>query len=74
MYKPKDRILRVKALEQFLGWKMKPGQRLLAAVNKVRHLAARIPKLGGDIQLEDTLIVTLLRGLCQPIKPSSKLL
>lgn len=62
-YEQKDRVLRVKSLDQFLTWKMKSDQRILAAVNEVRHLAGRIPELGGDPPSEETMIVVLLKGL-----------
>jgi hypothetical protein len=62
-YEQKDRVLRVKSLDQFLSWRMKSDQRILAAVNEVRHLAGRIPELGGDPPSEDMMIVILLKGL-----------
>jgi hypothetical protein len=42
---------------------MKSDQRILAAVNEVRHLAGRIPELGGDPPSKDMMIVILLKGL-----------
>ncbi|KAL4766902.1 hypothetical protein BDW60DRAFT_212482 [Aspergillus nidulans var. acristatus] len=40
-----------------------PDQKILAAVNEVRHLAGRIPELGGDPPSEEMMIVVLLKGL-----------
>lgn len=62
-YERTDRVLRVKSLDQFLSWRMKPDQKILAAVNEVRHLAGRIPELGGDPPSEEMMIVVLLKGL-----------
>jgi len=62
-YEQKDRVLRVKALDQFLSWKMKSDQKVLVAINEVRYLASRIPELGGDPPSEETMIVILLKGL-----------
>ncbi|KAL4982104.1 hypothetical protein BDW68DRAFT_182872 [Aspergillus falconensis] len=42
---------------------MKLDQKILAAVNEVRHLAGRIPELGGDPPSEEMMIVVLLKGL-----------
>ncbi|KAL4860287.1 hypothetical protein BDV12DRAFT_205330 [Aspergillus spectabilis] len=47
---------------------MKSDQRILAAVNEVRHLAGRIPELGGDPPSEEMMIVILLKGLLPQYK------
>ena len=62
-YEQKNQVVLVKALTQFLTWEMRPDQRILAAVNEVRYLAAQIPELGGDPQSELTMTVVLLKGL-----------
>jgi hypothetical protein len=49
-YERKDRVLRVKALDQFLGWRMRSDQKILSAINEVRHLASRVHELGGVLQ------------------------
>jgi hypothetical protein len=67
-YEQRDRILMVKAFEQLLSWSMKPDQRILAAVNEIRHLAARIPEFGGESPSETIMIVVLLKGLPEEYK------
>ena len=62
-YEQRNQVVLVKALTQFLTWEMKPDQRVLAAVNEVRYLAAWIPELEGDPQSELTMTVILLKGL-----------
>jgi hypothetical protein len=42
---------------------MKSDQRILAVVNKVQHLAGRIPELGGETPSKEMMIVVLLKGL-----------